>query len=118
MKVIDLLNKIANGEDVPEFIEVTNYFTKENEMLYTHTDNIFHCLDNGELRLNSIISAVEDKEEEKDIETIPYHYNLGYIDCGDLKREVVDELSNNFNYFADKINELIDAVNKLKKEDK
>lgn len=102
MKVIDLLNKIANGEDVPEFIEVTNYFTKENEMSYTHTDNIFHCLDNGELRLNSIISAVEDKEEknEKPIQ--------------ELKNR---RFTRNQKQIAGKINEIIREVNKLKKED-
>lgn len=57
-------------------------------------------------------------EEEKDIEEIPYHYSFGYIDCGGLSDVARDELDKNFNYFKDKINELINAVNKLKKEGK
>ena len=61
-------------------------------------------------------NVIEIIEEEKEIEKIPYHYNFGYIDCGDLKKEVIEELNKNFNYFKDKINELINEVNKLKKE--
>ena len=96
MKVIDLLNKIANGEEVPEFIEIENKFTNENEMLFACTENIFHCLDNRELNLNSIISPIEEKEEDKEIEQIKICVGSD-------------------TYLVDKINELIDAVNELKK---
>lgn len=118
MKVIDLLNKIANGEEVPKKIKKTwvyewsfdevrddfSYITKEG------------CrFDSDWLVLDMLDDEVEIIEEEKEIEKIPYHYNFGYIDCGDLKIEVVEELSKNFNYFADKINELIDVVNSINK---
>jgi hypothetical protein len=113
MKVIDLLNKIANGEKVPEFIEVTNRFTKENEILFTCTENIFYCLDNNELTLNSIISAVEDKEE-KDIEELDIQTNNGEAVCLRNEAGTLCGMNKHSIVMAKKINELIKAVNKLR----
>lgn len=114
MKVIDLYIKHANGEDLPEKIEIGNNVFELNEtgdIYYTGAYNDIPL--SMEWDLNDEVKIIE---EEKEIEKIPYHYNFGYIDCGDLKIEVVEELSKNFNYFADKINELIDAVNEIRKE--
>ena len=124
MKIIDLLNKIAKGEEVPKMItssdieecedmifiydkDIQDYKTKDDDYFFEIAFNKGYPVINLE---------VEIIEEEKEIEKIPYHYNFGYIDCGDLKIEVVEELSKNFNYFADKINELIDVVTEIRKE--
>lgn len=119
IKIIDLLNKIANMEELPKEIyfcgriyelDDYNHYMYEKYGLY---EDLLDFTLNVELDefLNDEVKIIE---EEKEIEKIPYHYNFGYIDCGDLKREVIEELSNNFNYFADKINEIIDEIKKFK----
>jgi hypothetical protein len=103
MKVIDLLNKIANGEEVPKKI-------KYNDIEYTHIDNYCYADENSRLlsyeiyaeqhRLNDEIEIIEDTPKE------------------DKKIEYLDYLE--FNEYSDeykiwcllnKINEIIDKVN-------
>ena len=102
MKVIDLLNKIANGEKVPKFIVC---------------EDTYYLGDNGFLReqgvgetqwyidKNWLNEEAEIIEEDKKIEKLMYRWEEtenGYEICD-------EELVN-------KINEIIDVVNKLKEE--
>ena len=105
MRVIDLLNKIANGEEVPiHFIcnghsytivkypvygkEIINYEDEENDYLF-----------GSEYELGLILNnKIEIIEEDKEIEKITKRINKV------LKREIIY-----------KLNELIKEVNELKK---
>lgn len=100
MKIIDLLNKIANGE-VPKKIKVSNKFT------YIH-DGIDYKSDDGTYLFDSYIeTTTEDmnieieilEEEEK---KIPEKLKLyaPYPECEDTRFEDVE----------DKINEIIDYL--------
>ena len=120
IKIIDLLNKIANGEEMPKKItysllrdeyKILIYDEEEQEYRYENDYNEFWHVPNHHLN-----DEVEIIEEEKEIEKIPYCYSFGFIDCGGLSDVARDELDKNFNYFKDKINELIDAVNEIRKE--
>lgn len=119
MKVIDLLNKIANREEVPEIIKYQNSYYKFYERLrdfynYKKIDiNTMEYLDSyleddyfltniltGEVE---IIKGKEIIEEDKEIEEINFiteHDSFSTIDQYKLQ---------------EKINELIKAVNELKK---
>lgn len=113
---IDKLGRIVLPKEMRDAIGLENEAEAHIEL---HDDKIIVTNPKGMRNKETILAmkhSMENATENKnnEIEKIPYHYNLGYIDCGDLKREVVEELSNNFNYFADKINELIDETNKLK----
>lgn len=118
ISIYELLGLIIDGK-APKKISVVWTGARVHD-LYQYNDYIkwYETLDETTLMTiddsNDLYCEVEIIEEEKEIEKIPYHYNFGYIDCGDLKREVIEELSNNFNYFADKINDLIDEIKKLK----
>ena len=119
IRVIDLLNKIANDDKAPKKIRIRGF-----EFIIgggSSIENYYLLEETGECWLNAIdirlYDEVEIIEDNQDIKEIPYHYNFGYIDCGDLKREVVEELSKNFNYFATKINEVIKEVNKQKNDE-
>ena len=100
MKVIDLLNKIANGEDLPKKIEIRTFIFKlrknykEYNINYTYEDDF----ENYWLDMMSINEEVRIIEEDKEIEKITKRTNKV------LKRELIY-----------KINELTDAVNELKK---
>ena len=111
MKVIDLLAKIANGEEVPKKI-------KYNDDLYTHVDNYCYCCEEtNEIlsqniyaefsRLNDEIEIIEEpKEELEEIELIGIHY-VNDKCIFKVNGQSVDET------IAIKVNELIENQNKI-----
>jgi hypothetical protein len=135
MKVIDLLNKIANGEEVPTRIKYKNDFYEYAECYQdyrneTKTDDedyeillLSHLIDKqvGTSFLNYEIEIIEeDIEEDKPIEKIEINY------ARDIEEKIFYEESDKPNHcilgdagtelLINKINEIIDEVNKLKKE--
>ena len=106
MKVIDLLNKIAKGEEVPKKI-------KYEKDTYIHIDNYCYYCEDTNLILSDRIFAeysklndeVEVIEEDKKIEKLEGIYAV------DHKWQC-----ENNNIFVKKINELIDKINNLKKK--
>ena len=106
MKVIDLLNKIAKGEEVPKHILFRNYdyFFEDNE----YRDFVDHCLDYEYLN-----DEVEIIEEEKEIKKIDMMYPIS----NEFNSEIgglVSIYNNNLGELKRKIDELIDAVNELR----
>lgn len=105
MKIIDLLNKIANGEEIPKTFEYNNYIfnlgddkryrDQENDYL---ADSIRYDFEN----LNEEIKIIKDKKVE----------NLKVNDFGDNKD--LDEVDDDIYFIIDKINEIIDRLNKEK----
>ena len=116
MKVIDLLNKIANGEEVPKKIRITilddritrkyNFFYDEVDQEYKD-DELFPL--GARLILERVLNEkVEIIKEDKEIEELPK-----YVDV-DEKTGLACGWSFQEEKLKDKINELIDEVNKLK----
>ena len=104
IRIIDLLNKIANGEEVPQKIRIG--------ALYMYWDGSAYWDEDGETSFCEVIGSseyglnreVEIIEEEKEIRKMAFIY------------KVDDEMQNGNNErFRDFINELIDAVNELKR---
>ena len=99
MKVIDLLNKIANGEDVPNKIKYYGYVWEflNNGVYSSYWFNDIELQDylDGNI-LENLNDEVEIIEEDKEIE---------YLRNQDFYIKKV----------GDKVNELIKAVNELKK---
>lgn len=118
MKVIDLLNMIANGEEAPKTIVhncgVYNY-NCDNNMAYMYTcddgTNLFQMTD-------SLNEEVEIIEKAKPIEEIVLdsEENIIYYENGEKHRFNTNKQNK---YFAHKINELTKTVNYLlEKEEK
>ena len=109
MKVIDLLNKIANGEEVPNYIQYYNCKTNKNEIMMVCELNIIYKLNHEEMFLNDEIEETEIIEEDKPIEKIrqfcEYLCSDGY-ECWSIKEDIL----------VNKINEIIDKVNELESE--
>lgn len=126
-RVIDLLNKIANGEEVPKKIKITildDRITKKYSFCYDEDnqeyrdDELFPL--GARLILERVLNEkVEIIEEDKEIEEIRDERNL--YDCTiweseyqastDLEKKIID----NIGYLIEKQKELIKAVNELKK---
>ena len=104
MKVIDLLNKIANNEEVPkkikylgiihEYCEINKfYYTEDGSSLYREMFTEGNCLDDE-------IEIIEEDKEIEEINFITEHDSFSTIDQYKLQET---------------INKIIRAVNELKK---
>lgn len=127
MKIIDLLNKIANGEEIPKkirahyrvfekYLNHNAYLNTEDEENYKYLTDLPRLFDDDRDWLNDEVEIIE--EEKK----IPE--KLGYFDLTKDKNEK-DENGNDlelhytgvadtFDDVYEKINEIIDCLDYLK----
>jgi hypothetical protein len=117
MKVIDLLNKIANGEEVPKKILIRGYEFhlsnnyQEMNINYAYED----AFDNYWLDCIGINEEIEIIEEDKEIEHYDmFDYFTGYK-FGGTDKDLLDHLQRNFVNINQELDYLIKAVNELKK---
>ena len=117
MKIIDLLNKIANGEEVPKKIRFDgtywNRICGEKYTYYIDEDNdndlfIYFFRKNLTFNLNDEVEIIEDKKIEKFKDYIPI--GLTSVGADFRKKDVFEALLK----IGDKINEIIDRLNKEK----
>ena len=133
IKVIDLLNKIANGEDVPEKIiyKGNHYYNVGNkeQAYYENTeldDNLLLYAIHNEGHLNDEIEIIEDtpkeiyfNKEDKKIEKLvtckskPDPGNECYKDVLESYDGANIIIKEDVSFVIDKVNEIIDVVNKL-----
>ena len=119
MKVIDLLNKIANGEEVPKKIRYKNLsyiYSNECKGYYLGTNperiETFDCnrlyqkFSSGDM-LNDEIEVIE---EDKKIEKIILD-DWAEITYSEDWKLLTYDFNRNSNLFVDKINEIIDKIN-------
>ena len=119
MKVIDLLNKIANGEKVPECIMYQGHYYynvgNEEQAYYENTeldDNLFLYAIHNEGHLNEEVEIIEDiPKEDKKIEK----FKVIKDNSGDSVQLVYDDMKLEITLsqaiILDKINEIIDRLN-------
>lgn len=124
IRVIDLLNKIAKGEEVPKKIkydgdiyflesdaiyEFFTYKTIDYDKFNTDGKRIGKALflDNCYMHLYDEVEILNEAKEDK-IQKI-YHFKTSLIE-----NEVEILITKNLNQMVDKFNELIDEINNLK----
>ena len=100
--IIDLINKIANGEEVPKYVKYYDKLHKTEDIMLCCYNNIIYKLDNNIIDLLDEVEILDNEDE--DIEEI------------DFKTAGTQKEKNRI--MKDKINELVRKVNKLKKEGK
>lgn len=119
MKIIDLLNKIANGEDVPKKILYKYKHLEYDEEYYLTYDRGCYYDEEGRPipslladNLWNLNDEVEITEEEKKIpKKLKSLNNVGNSsDIGEFK----DKQQLNNNLLKDKLNEIIDCLDYLK----
>ena len=111
MKVIDLLNKIANGEEVPKHVEYYNTLKCKTDIMMVCKENIIYKLDQLEIQLNSRVEIIEENKKIEKIETYDIDGDI-FIDDRFFKYMPIDKhhLTANEQVFVDKINEIIDYL--------
>lgn len=121
IRVIDLLNKIANGEEVPYKVKYNGIiFTynssnkqglkyvdlnKENEVFYRYLTGVVN-------KLTDEVEIIEEQEEidiQKLDENIKYYNIIGYSENEKMLFNMIQDTAN-------RINKLVQAVKQLKKE--
>lgn len=121
MKIIDLLVKISQGEKMPKKIKyegyVWKYSTDAKDYCRDDTDEeyIYLFQDLFEKAIYFLNNEVEIIEEDTKLKKINLNYSVPYA-IYDMKalRETLEEIIENQRIHEDRINELIDEVNKLK----
>jgi len=124
MKVIDLLNKIAKGEEVSKRIRYkgivfTYIWTNRKALKYVNEE--YEDGDNARRHLFWYVDSFDDEveviEEKKEIEKINYYpirkneIAVDYIENNETKHFCLNKKEK---YFVDKINELVRELNELK----
>lgn len=124
MKVIDLLNKIAKGEKIPEKIKycdltwvcekrTQDYIYVKNGMTEQYLiKDVLSDYSNTEYLLSCELEIIEEPQE---IEEIGSWYEVLETES---KKTQLEEINHNFNVIFDRLETLIDVVNELKKENK
>ena len=108
MKVIDLLNKIANGEEVPEKIK---YDTKEMKYDHNKQDYLgYYSNGNGEWLFQYLFDRCRNTEHfiNDEIEIIEEDKKIEKLREPFLQEETLNYVK----LLKSKINEIIDKVNK------
>ncbi len=115
MKVIDLLNKIANGE-IPKKIVI-------NDRTYTHDGIDYKREDDGEY-LFEVFLEITTEDFNREVEIIEEDKKIEKIDLSEWSEITYSEdwkmLERDFNRnaccFVNKINEIIDKINSMEEK--
>lgn len=123
MKIIELLNKIANGEEVPKKIKYRNkifIYDKDNQCYIFEDYNIYNDLlmelsNHKGTELHYEVEIIEEPQEHK----MPEKLDLGdYTEItskNDMEYKMFEYIFNkNANAFYNKINEIIDYLEEIK----
>lgn len=113
MKVIDLLNKIANGEELPEKIRYNNNIYEYISLWEQYVDEVTEkpllkeISDYNYSGLNDEVEIIEeDNKEDKKIEKL-----YAKLDFSPDGNHLVNNVPDNIQ-LMEKINEIIDRLNK------
>ena len=115
MKVIDLLNKIANGEEIPEKFKFAGQ-TFEKQGSYIEDADGDSIFDSMFTDFSNINDEVEIVEEDKKIQKLEIVHN-GSANAYALLNEYGTKcaLTKHSKVMCDKINEIIDKLNEMEK---
>ena len=111
MKIIDLLNKIANGEEVPKKIKINNFIYEYRDYMYCTEKANYQDIEDylfGKWNFNILNNEVEILEEEK---KIPEKLSTWYsVEVKQSDEENIEYANYNFETMYKKINEIIDYL--------
>lgn len=122
MKIIDLLNKIANGEEVPKKIKYKNKIYERYQNINTNNLYYYQVPNKNDFLIYQLEAAidlldeVEIIEEPKKIEYPILHKTAPSETTGDQMPNWRNLIDCNFEYLNKTICQLIDEINNLKEK--
>ena len=113
MKIIDLLNKIANSEEVPKKIKYGEIYCYYRENRNEYVDYTNKPILNWDwIVMNNLNGEVEILEEEKKIPDDLYCWFT--MDYNDDLHEVIKKSNINFRNISEKMDKILDYLDYLK----
>lgn len=98
MKIIDLLNMISKGEEVPKYIQYYNMLKDKTDIMMVCKENIFYKLDQLEIQLNSRVEILEEERKiPEKLEEYIHTDSLNYNQCNYM----FEKLTNKYNEIID-----------------
>lgn len=124
IKIIDLLNMIANGEEVPKKIKHDNYIYELKSIYdggrityYDESDNdLFSDVYCDMQDLNEEIEMIEDKPTNE-IEKIKWNEKSNFANCGNSSGDYYAMLMARTEQLKKGLNKIIDVLNELKNKE-
>lgn len=118
IRVIDLLNKIANRETTYDYIEYWNRNKDKYDVMLVCEENLIYKLNNGDILLTDEVNRAKGYEEEPQEHKIPdkiflnQDYGSCYIDPYSYKQVPLkrEKLSPEEVSIINKINEILDYL--------
>ena len=107
IRIIDLLNKIAKGEETPKYIRYFNKVQREWLVMLVCKENIITRLNENAIFLNDEVEIIEEEKEIEKLEPL----KKDWMTLDDIKFT----FSNSEMILVNKINELVDTINELKR---
>lgn len=108
IKVIDLLNKIANDEEIPKYVKYYDKLRKTEDKMMCCYSNIIYKLDNNIIDLLDEVKILED--EKKIPEKLNLYENLQDILNSDDESIVLNAIYDCLACEKIKINEILDYL--------
>lgn len=99
MKIIDLLNKIANGEEIPKYVEYYDKLHQKKDTMMCYYNNIIYKLDNNIIDLLDEVEILEGKQ-------IPNRFDKRDF----LGNKTFEQVDADLDFIIDKINEILDYL--------
>lgn len=115
IRIIDLLNKIANGEKVPQEIKINSRIFNFCDTCKTYEDEYGRDLAIKWNELNQEVEILEDNTEEIeqcDFDISKVFQDLDIVQVSQFTAGIVDKL----NEIIDEVNELVKEVNSINKK--
>ena len=121
IKIIDLLNKIANSEEVPNKIKLdeeiyefnkwgNDYKSLGEEYNYWLFND--YCFGSNGNRLDNELEILDEVDEFEDIESFGVHYSWDYIDYKNIE-ELKKYMNEDFQNIFDTLDKLIKNQKKI-----
>ena len=111
MKIIDLLNKIANGEEVPKKITIQNKVLIYNEGEILNLQDYYYMTDDEDATWEIWDYKLNDKVEIIEEKKIPENLSTWYsVEISQSAEENVEYENYNFKIMFEKINEICDYL--------
>lgn len=110
MKIIDLLNKIANGEEVPKKIKWKGQiyeYSRSNRFYYQNSWSMYRDFYTEGNCLNDEVEILEEPKKIK---------KWNYFALEDIRECTEEDLKGYIRVLAETQNEIIDEINKLKEK--
>lgn len=112
IKVIDLLNELANGEKTPKYIKYTDRLNGVENVMLVCKENIIYRLNQCSIELNDEVEVMGEDPEDKEITEHHdiFDYFTGYS-FGETNKELLQQLEHNFQIVNEELDYLINKIN-------